>query len=260
MKIGTKSICFNLLILIAGTACGLGTLSGPPQAESGGDSTPAAAETPGLPVSINEGLASLDSYSLTYTSEAFDSISQQRTVTKTLVLHDGNADADFTRTETRVTDADDQILSEDVQEQIVIGDQSCALAYGEAELTTLSPTERTMADLMSRVVVIRPLIENPVLVGEEVMSGVPVRTYTFEVRSLDSGTEVEASRADGVYALAVDGDYLVHYRLDLELRTGAEDDPDAEVSAILVEMLLESINQPVSIEFPPECQAAGSSE
>jgi len=260
VKIGTKSIGFSLLILMAGSACGLSSLSGPPEAESEGVLTPTVAEPPGLPVSVNEGLASLDSYRLTYTSDAFDSISQQRTVTNSLVLHDRNADADFTRTETRVTDADDQILSEDVQEQIVIGDQSCAVAYGEAELTTLSPTERTMADLMSRVVVIRPLIENPVLLGQEVMSGVPVRTYTFEVRSVGSGTEVEASRSDGVYAVAVDGDYLVHYRLDLELRTGAEDDPSAEVSAILLEMRLESINQPVSIEFPPECQAAGSSE
>jgi hypothetical protein len=70
---------------------------------------------------------------------------------------------------------------------------------------------------------------------------------------------VEAARADGEYAIAADGDYLVHYRLDMELRTGAEGDPEAESTVFSIEASLEEINQPVDIVFPPECQAAESS-
>ena len=70
---------------------------------------------------------------------------------------------------------------------------------------------------------------------------------------------VEASRADGSYAIAADGDYLVHYRMDMELRTGAEGDPAAEYSVLLIEGSLEQVNQPAVIAFPPECLAAEAS-
>jgi hypothetical protein len=109
---------------------------------------------------------------------------------------------------------------------------------------------------MSQVIVFNPLIENPVFVSESVVNGVPVRNYTFELRSLDAAAEVEATRAGGTYAVAVDGDYLVRYRLDLELRTGPEGDPAAESSVFVVEVSLEQINQPIEITFPPGCPAA----
>ncbi len=123
----------------------------------------------------------------------------------------------------------------------------------------MSDTAQVMSDLMSRVVVFKPLIENPVYVGEDVVSGVPVRTYTFEVRSLGVDSGVEVARADGDYAIASDGDYLVHYRLDLELRTAPEGDPEAESTILFIEASLEAINQPVGITFPPNCQAAETS-
>jgi hypothetical protein len=112
------------------------------------------------------------------------------------------------------------------------------------------------SDLMSEVVVLNPLIENPVYVGEDVVNGVTVRTYTFEVRSIGATSEVEAARADGSYAVADDGDYLVHYRLDMDLRTGPEGDPEAESTVFFIELSLEDINQPAAIAFPPNCQAA----
>ena len=249
----------GLLVLIVGSACGLSSLGGSPEEGSGGTPSPEPTDAPTLPVSINEGLASLDSYRMTFTNDSFDSTTQERTVTTFVVAHDGAADADYTRTETRVTTEGDDVGSEDVQEQFVIGNQACSVAGGEAELTTVSDTAQVMSGLMSEVVVFHPLIENPVYVGEDVVNGVPVRTYTFEVRSLGAASEAEASRADGSYAVAVDGDYIVHYRLDMELRTGPEGDPEAESSIFFFELSLEAINQPVEIAFPANCQAAASS-
>ena len=78
------------------------------------------------------------------------------------------------------------------------------------------------------------------------------------MRSLGAASEAEATRADGNYAIAIDGDYLVHYRFDMELRTGPEGDPSAESSVSFFEVSLEQVNQPVEIAFPADCQAAES--
>lgn len=260
MKSRRTIVGLGLLVLIVGSACGFSSRGGTPAA--GEAETPIseqAAEAPMLPVSINEGLASLNSYRMTYTTDVFDSVTQERSVSTFVVSSDADADASYNRTETRVTGEADDVVSEDVQEQYMIGNQVCQVAGGEAELTTMSDTARVMSELMSRVVVFKPLIENPVYVGEDVVSGVPVRTYTFEVRSLGVDAGVEVARADGEYAIATDGNYLVRYRLDMELRTGAEGEPEAESTVFLIEAVLEAVNQPVGITFPPNCQSADSS-
>lgn len=250
-------VALGLTVLIVGSACGLSMPGAAPPPEVEESPAAASAEQSMLPVSINDGLASLDSYRMTYTTDSFDSTSQERSVTTVSVAHDAAAEADHTRTETRVLDEAGALLSESVQEQVVIGSQSCTLSEGEVEMDSISDMARVMMDLMSRVIVIQPLIENPVFVREDVVSGVPVRSYTFEVRSVSGATGVEASRADGSYAVAVDGNYLVRYRLDMELRAGAEGELEAEYSVLMIELSLDAINQPVQIAFPPECLAAG---
>jgi len=254
-----RIVGFGLLVIIVGSACGMPSLGGGPVAEGGGVSgNSEPTDAPMVPVPINQGLASLDSYRMTYTNDVFDSLAQERTVITFVVARDREADANYSRTETLVTTEGNEVVSEDVQEQFVIGNQICAVTGGEAEMTPISETAQVMTDLISQVVDFNPLIENPVYVGEDVVNGVSVRTYTFEVRSLDAASEVEAARADGNYAIAVDGDYLVHYRFDIELRTGPEGDPEAESSVSFFELSLEEINQPVEIAFPPSCQVAES--
>jgi hypothetical protein len=122
----------------------------------------------------------------------------------------------------------------------------------------MSDVAKVMTELMSQVVDFNPLIENPVYVGQEDVNGVSADTYTFEVRSLGAASDAEATRADGTYAIVVDGDYLVRYRLDLELRTGPEGDPEAEYSVSSYDPSLEEINQPVDIAFPETCLEAQS--
>lgn len=246
-----RMLAMIVVLLLAGTACGV---SG-----AGSDEpTPTPTEVPSLPVSINEGLASLDSYRLTFTSEVYDSVAQQRTVTTIETARDRATDASYSRNETVVTTDAEGIPSGSVTEQYAIGNQLCVVTDGVAEPSAVSEMARTMSDLMSQVVILQPLIENPAFVADEVVNGVPVRTYTFEVRSLGASSEAEATRADGDYAIAVDGEYLVRYHLDLELRSGPEGDAEAEVSASTFEFNLQEINQPVSITFPQVCLDAGA--
>jgi hypothetical protein len=257
MKTRRGLLGFALSVIIVASACGLSAPETPPEAEGG---APPAQEPQGqgegamLPVSINEGLASLNSYSMTITTDSVDSASQQRTVTTFIIAHDAQADASYTRMQTRVTTLQEEVVSDDVQEQFVIGNQTCSVSGGEAQMSSISETTQVFSDLMSQVVVFNPLIENPVLVGEDVVNGVPVRTYSFDVRSLDAATDVETARADGSYAVAVDGDYLVHYRLDMDLRAPAEGSSEMQSTVFFIEISLEQINQPVSISFPANCQ------
>ena len=255
-----RIVGFGLLVIIVGSACGIPSLGGATEegAAGGVPDIPEPAEAPTLPVPINQGLASLDSYRMTYTNDVFDSLAQERTTMTLVVASDRETDASYTRSETLVTVEADEIVSEDVEEQFIIGSQLCSMTDGEAEFTVISDTAQVMTDLMSQVVDFNPLIENPVFVGEEVVNGVPVRTYTFEVRSIDAASGVEAVRSDGSYAIAVDGDYLVDYRLDLELRTGAEGDPEAEFSISSFDLSLEEINRPMAIAFPANCLEAQS--
>lgn len=263
MKSRIHVIGYGMLVLFVGSACVLSTVAtgegGTPGAEIDAATTREPAGAPVLPVSINEGLASLDSYRMTYTGDVFDSVSQVRTETTLVAARDRASDATYNLTETRTTSGESEGESLDVQEQFAIGDQLCVLSDGEASMTPVSEMAQVLSDLMSQVIVFQPLIENPVFVAEDVVNDVPVRTYTFEVRSVGATTDVEASRSDGTYAVAIDGDYLVQYRLDIELRTGAEGDPEAEFSTFFIDLSLEDVNQPVDIAFPPECLAAEAS-
>jgi hypothetical protein len=209
-----------------------------------------------LPVPINQGLASLNSYRMSYTNDVYDSVPDQRSVTTFVVARDKEADAAYNSTESQVTTEDYQVQSTTLQEQYVIGNQVCILQDGVATVNFMSDSAQELTGLMSQGFTYNPLIENPEFIGEDMVNGVPVRLYEFEVTSVSATSEAEVGRAEGSYALADDGDYLVNYRLDMELRTGPEDDPAAEYSVSFFDLSLEGINEPQEIVFPETCETA----
>jgi hypothetical protein len=112
---------FGALVMIVGSACAIMSTGSTPEAGVGaGGPTDAPGEqgtvdTGMLPVSINQGLASLDSYQMTFTTDTLDSVAQERTVTTFVVAHDRDADASYNRTETQVTTGDGEVLSEEAR-------------------------------------------------------------------------------------------------------------------------------------------------
>ena len=125
-----RIVGFGLVVMIVGSACGLssaGRIPGRPGVEESPTAEPT--EVPVLPVSINEGLASLDSYRMTYTNDIYDS-------------RNPRADRDHVRGRQRSEcgrqlhphgDAShgresDELVSEDVQEQFAIGNQLCQVS------------------------------------------------------------------------------------------------------------------------------------
>jgi len=250
-----------MVLLAATVACSvLGGGEAPEAGPDGSTATPAEADEPSdeviLPVSINQGLASLDSYRMTYTNDVYDSVADERSVITFTSARDANSNATYTSSESLTTTEDYQVITSDIEEQYVIGSEACILQAGEAQFTAMSDMAREVMDLFSRAISINPIIENPAYAGDDVISGVPVRTYTFEITSIGATSESEVGRADGHYAVAIDGNYLVDYRLDMELRTGPEGDPDSEYSISFFEITLDEINQPADIAFPEACQQA----
>lgn len=77
--------------------------------------------------------------------------------------------------------------------------------------------------------------------------------FTFEVESAGAESGSVVSVNEGVYWLAVDGQYLVAYSLHLELRISPEGDPEAEVNKLEIEYPLNKVNQPIDIQFPADC-------
>ena len=121
-----------------------------------------------FPVPINEGLASLDSYRMTYVNDVYDSVPDQRSVITFVVAHDKATNANYNRSETQVTTEDYEVISIQVQEQYVIGNEICMLADGQAQFTAMSDMARQLTDFMAQGLQFNPPIENPEFVGEDV--------------------------------------------------------------------------------------------
>ena len=227
--------------------------------EAGSSPTVAPTETPVppmFPVPINRGLASLDSYRLSYTNDIYDSVPDQRVVTIVIVAQDTESGATYNSIETQSATEDYQIVSTTVQEQYIVGNQVCMLQDGVATINIMSDSARELTSMTSQGMTYEPIIENPEYAGEDTVNGVPVRLYEFEVTSMSATSDAELAHADGNYALAVDGDYLVDYYLEMELRTGPEGDETAEYSESIFDLSLEGINEPQEISFPESCETA----
>ena len=108
-----------------------------------------------------------------------------------------------------------------------------------------------MQGLIKNMIGLTPLIENPAFVGEEKVNDIPTNHFTFKVSGLgvQSGAEVKTNQGD--YWLAVDGQYLVKYVLQIEESTDPQRLLQTEIS-----IDLNQINKPVDISFPPGCIAA----
>jgi hypothetical protein len=214
----------------------------PPPLQPGG--TP-----PSSPVSINEGLSSLNSYQMTITFKSVGPDPSQSSTTIVETQRSQDQDATYTKINQSSipTDGGDPSTSETYMYQI--GFDSCSGSEEDWSWSTMAPNEKEMLDITKNMLGFTPLIDNPSFVAEETVNGISTNHFTFKVSGLGvtSGAEVITNQGD--YWLAIDGQYIVKYYLVMETSV----DPQSNILHEEISIELNQANQPVNIAFPQGC-------
>ncbi len=283
-----KQLWFVLLALIfAGLACNLPILSGstpepgqpdtlvqpgqqqatpaPTQPSTGGASapggtadspqvvvvtaTPAPTSIPFEPVTIRQGLASLNSYRMVITikNTGPDPADLNEMIFET--SYDTETESMYLKQISRSASADDPEVYESLSETYQMGLVQCVVEEGEFEISNMSPAEKEMTDLMVEMVDMTPIITNPQFVRSEMYNGVMTNFFTFQVSGMGARSGAEVVANWGEYWLAVDGNYIMKYTLLLETR-------DEQTNLLHFDARIEmlEVNQPVNISLPAGCQ------
>ena len=267
-----RTIIFLLMLVLISLACSLPTLGLPsaqtppetpqqsspadPSAPTDGETPPAAPlfQLPGTkpdpkPVSISEGLASLNSYRtvLTFTTSGPNpnnsstiNFESQRSTDK---------DAQFTHmTSTSIIDG--QPGEGDNPSDIYrIGSDQCSGSGGEWSFGSLISNEAEMRDMVLSMFSFSPAIDNPIFVAPETVNGVSTNHFSFKAKGLGAKSGANVTINQGDYWLALDGQYLVKYSLIAETVV----DPKTNIIHTEINFEVKDINQPVEISFPQAC-------
>lgn len=203
-----------------------------------------------VPVSLNDGLASLNSYEMTV---RFNSVGPDPAQSSTISIqrqrsNDTNASSTSINTISTSADEGDPAITDTYIYQI--GNDQCSGSDTDGwSWTSSTPAEAEMQGLIASMIGLTPLIDDPVFVTAETVTGVPTNHFTFQVSGLGASSGAVVNINQGDYWLAVDGHYIVKYTLIVETSTA----PDTEVLHEEISIEMNQINQPVSIAFPQGC-------
>ena len=217
--------------------------------------TPEPTAIPSKPLSIWQGLSSLNSYRLIIRSVMNGPTVSDRNQNTMLVESGSDGDSSHTRYETISSSSEEPEVSNSATDHYAIGNRTCDVDdSSEATLEDVDPQAQEIMDAWFKMVDILPMTEDPVFVGAEMVNGVMTNHFTFNITGLgvESGAEVVAS--NGEYWLAQDGQYAVKYSVIMETRNGPAEDPNTHTMHLEFYIEVTDINQPIVITMPPLCQ------
>ena len=105
-----------------------------------------------------------------------------------------------------------------------------------------------MQRLVTSMIGMTPVIDNPAFVAAETVNGIPTNHFSFQVSGLGAASGAVVNTNQGDYWLATDGQYIVKYILVIETSTS-----EAEVYHEEFSIVMDQVNQPVTISFPQGC-------
>ena len=231
-------------LLSLGLACSLTTVP------TSGGSTPLPEDVPSVPVGIQAGLASLDSYSLAVESNLSGPTQAEDSHTRIEILKSKDQDAISTHYNINELSADASEPSTTDSYSYTIGNASCSGSDEDGwDYTESTPQQTEMQKLLAGMLDFLPIFDNPIFVGSETMNGIVTRHFSFQVSGLGVKSGTQATTNQGDYWLAQDGQYIVKYSLVAE----TQDPATQTVSHMDILIDLTGINQPVDIAFPVGC-------
>lgn len=263
-------ILFVLILFLVGVACNLpfiGTKTG--DSNQTGGTGEAATQKPGnnpltihpkttpteinsKPVGIQEGLGSLDSYSMKIhflsTSSKGSKTETNETVDRNVV--DGNSHSITEMISRAEGDTEDSTTNEDIYS---VGLITCTKTDETWDYAETTDQDKEMTRIFKQMVDFMPLINDPTFVGKEEINGISTNHFSFQVNGIGKDSGSVATKNLGDYWVAIDGQYMVKYELYLEVHSAAAGSSEAEVSTIEASLDLTNINQPINISLPSGC-------
>lgn len=204
------------------------------------------------PVSFQEGLGSLDSYKFDIhilSSDSTGSITEIDEFMESSVIDENNHSI-MTSTSRSPEDSEE---STSTSETYNLGTVTCTLSDGEWSYEKKSLQDKEMTDIFSQMIDFVPVIKNPVFVSEEDINGIKTNHFTFKISGIGEKSGSVATINEGNYWLAVDGQYIVRYTLNLQVQSAPEGNSEAEISTLEVSFELYDVNVPIILSQPSEC-------
>jgi hypothetical protein len=249
-----RIVIFLSFLVILMLACGLATNTGTgttPQKKPGNIfANPTASPTiDPNPVSINDGLGSLNSYQLTVMFKSTGPDPTQSSTITEVTQRSRDTDAAYTQFNMSIVKKGGGDPSNTDTSIYTIGNDQCSGSTDSWTWTSNTPAQKEMEDLIKNMIGMTPMIDNPTFVAQETVNDIPSNHFSFKVSGLGAKSGAVVNINQGDYWLAVDGQYIVRYTLILETSTAA----NSEVLHEEVSVDVNHINQPVDISFPKGC-------
>ncbi|MBI5352438.1 MAG: hypothetical protein HZB50_07350 [Chloroflexi bacterium] len=249
-----KTVISLFVLILTTLACSL-MKPGLPTGQAPGETpeiqtTPLPVATPdSQPVSISEGLASLNSYRTILTINSSGPDPKNSTMLSFETKRSNDSNAQFTHITSTSIQNGQPGEGDNNSEIYRIGNDQCSGSGEDWSYEIMEPNRAEMMDMVMSMFGFTPTTDNSVFVAQETVNGIPVNHFSFKVKGLGvkSGANVTINQGD--YWLAVDGQYLVKYSLV------AETVMDPNTNIIHMETIFEvnDINQPLTITFPQVC-------
>lgn len=212
------------------------------------------------PVGIQDGLGSLDSYKAQLSVKMTDEKGSKYRINETAERSVIDKNAHSKTVVVTFDPEEDTEENKETMETYTVNLVTCSKSGDEWEYTEMTEQEKEMRDIFSSMLDFVPLIDDPKFVAEEEINGVKTNHFNFMVKGIGDSSGSIATVNQGDYWLAQDGNYIVRYKLLLEIRSAAEGTPDAQVYNMDVSFEITDINIPVSVSLPPDCQPDSSSQ
>jgi len=223
--------------------------------QSGNPSNPQPGGTPpASPVSINEGLSSLNSYQMTINYKSTGPDPSESSTTQMEIQRSQDQDARYMHLTQSSVKKGGGNPSNSESNIYQIGNDECDGSGTDWTWATELPNQTEMNSLVQNMISLTPLIDNPTFVAQETVNGIPSNHFTFKVSGIGAKSGAVVNVDQGDYWLAVDGRYIVKYNLVLETSMG----PSVDVIHQEVSIDLTQVNQPVTIAFPQTCLDAAA--